>query len=225
MENKLNTPPAALLLLTSQCPHCPTLLQGLGELVKKGLLGRLEVVNIGVRPDVAERLGVRSVPWFRIGEFELEGLHTPAELQELVQRAMRPDGLAQYYTDLFKQGRLPHALSTIRHYPQHIAVLLALAGDPATELTVRIGISAVLEDYAGSPQLQEQLPTLLALARHEDPAIRADASHFLALSHSPEALPVLRQLAEDPVEMVREVATDSLEELTELLDGQPGNMQ
>ena len=213
MEHNNTAPPDALLLMTSQCPHCPTLLQGLGELVKKGMVGRLEVVNIGVRPDIASQLGVRSVPWFRIGEFELEGLHTPAELKDWAQRAVSPDGLAQYYAELFKQGQLPHVLSTVRHYPHHIAALLALAGDPDTELTVRIGISAVLEDYAGSAQLQEQLPALLELARHEDPAIRADASHFLALTHSADALPMLRQLADDPDAMVREIAADSLEEL------------
>lgn len=213
----MTTPPDALLLMTSQCPHCPTLLQGLGELVKKGQIGRLEVVNIGVRPDIAGQLGVRSVPWFRIGEFELAGLHTPAELKEWAQRAMRPDGLATYYTELLKQGQLPHVLSTVRHHPQHIAALLALAGDPDTDLTVRIGISAVLEDYAGSAQLQEQLPALLQLAQHEDPGIRADASHFLALSHSPDALPALQKLGDDPDATVREIAADSLAELTDSL--------
>ena len=71
MSNANTVPPDALLLLTSQCPHCPTVLQGLGELVKKGLIGRLEVVNIVARPDIAKQYGVRKVPWFRLGEFEL----------------------------------------------------------------------------------------------------------------------------------------------------------
>jgi len=31
MGNANTVPPDALLLLTSQCPHCPTVLQGLGR--------------------------------------------------------------------------------------------------------------------------------------------------------------------------------------------------
>ena len=73
--------PEAVLLLSTQCPHCPTVLQGLSELVKQGVISRLEVVNINVRPEIAERHGIRSVPWVKIGDFELEGLHSPAELR------------------------------------------------------------------------------------------------------------------------------------------------
>jgi len=213
-----NTPsPDALLLLTSQCPHCPTVLQGLGELVKKGLIGRLEVVNINARPDIAEQYGVRTVPWFRLGEFELEGLHSQAELQQWAERATSEDGLALYYTELFKQGRLPRVLSAIHRHENHITALLDLAADPDTELTVRIGVSAVIEDNAGSKLLQTQLPILIQLARHSDPRVRADAAHFLALSGSEAALAEIETLAQDPEPAVREIAEDCIVELKEEL--------
>lgn len=217
MSNANTAPPDALLLLTSQCPHCPTVLQGLGELVKKGVIGRLEVVNIVARPDIAQQQGVRTVPWFKLGEFELEGLHSLTELQQWAERAVSADGLAFYYTELLKQGRLPKVLSSINRYPKHISALLDLAGNPDTELTVRIGVSAVMEDNAGSDLLQDQLPALAQLARHTDPRVRSDAAHFLALSRSEAALAALEALVQDTEPAVREVAGDSLEELKEQL--------
>ena len=218
MSNANTAPPDALLLLTSQCPHCPTVLQGLGELVKKGLIGRLEVVNIVARPDIAEQYGVRTVPWFRLGEFELEGLHSLAELQQWAERAASADGLAIYYTELLKQGQLARVLAAIHRHKNHIGALLDLAGDPDTDLTVRIGVSAVVEDHAGSELLQSQLPALAQLARHSDPRVRSDAAHFLALSGSKAALGELEALVQDSEPAVRELARDSLAELQEQLE-------
>ena len=217
MSNANTTSPDALLLLTSQCPHCPTVLQGLGELVKKGLIGRLEVVNIDARPDIAEQYGVRTVPWFRLGEFELEGLHSLAELQQWAERATSADGLSLYYTELFKQGQLPRVLSAIHRHEHHITALLDLTANPDTELTVRIGVSAVIEDNAGSKLLQAQLPILVQLARHSDPRARSDAAHFLALSGSAAALAEIETLAQDPEPSVREIAEDCIVELKEKL--------
>jgi len=218
MSNANTVPPDALLLLTSQCPHCPTILQGLGDLVKTGLIGRLEVVNIVARPDIAEQHGVRTVPWFTIGEFELEGLHSLAELQQWAERAVSADGLALYYAGLFRQGQLPKVLSSIHRHNNHISTLLDLAGDPDTELTVRIGVSAVIEDIAGSELLQNQLTALAQLARHSDPRVRSDAAHFLALSEHEAALAELEALLQDTEPAVREVARDCLEELQEQLE-------
>ena len=219
MSNSNTVPPEALLLLSSHCPHCPTVLQGLGELVKKGLIGRLEVVNIQARPDIAQQLGVRTVPWMRLGDFELEGLHSPAELRHWAERAGSASGLAEYYTELFKQGQFPRALATITKHPGHMSALFALVQDPDTELGVRIGVSAVIEDLAGSATLQNQLPALMDLARHTDPRVRSDACHFLALTRSEAAFEPLETLNRDTEAAVREVAKDSLDELREHLSG------
>ena len=98
--------PDALLLITSTCSHCPSVLQALSELVKAGHIGRLEVVNIGFHPEVAQHHSVRSVPWIRIGEFELEGRYLMAELRQWAERAGTPAGLAEYFHDQLKNGAL-----------------------------------------------------------------------------------------------------------------------
>ena len=217
MPATLTAPPDALLLLTSQCPQCPTVLQGLSELVKKGIIGRLEAVNIMARPEIARQYGVRSVPWILIGEFELEGMHSPAELQQWARRASTETGLSDYYADLLKNGQLPKALNIVNRKPDHLSALFQLAADPDTELTVRIGVSAVIEHFAGDDKLLRELPALIELANNGDPRVRSDASHFLALTHSADAVKILEQLTRDTEAAVRHVAQDSLEELREHL--------
>ena len=82
MAEQSPAPPDALLLMAPGCAHCPVVLEGLGRLLKEGRLGRLEVVNVAVHPEAAVAAGTRSVPWTRIGPFELDGLYGPAELAE-----------------------------------------------------------------------------------------------------------------------------------------------
>lgn len=205
--------PDALLFIAPGCPHCPTVLAGLAELVKQALIGQLEVVNIAVHPQRAEQLGVRSVPWLKLGDFELHGLHSAAELKRWAQKAGSTEGLADYFSEQFKSGQLPQVIDMVKQQPGHLSVLLDLAAQAETELTVRIGISAVLEQMAGSRELAAQLPALGRLAASEDPRVRADASHFLALTGDRAAVPVLEALTEDPERSVRETAADSLAEL------------
>ena len=66
--------PDAQLLLSTHCPHCPAVLAALADLVKQGAIGRLEAVNLEQHPEVGQALGVRSVPWIRVGRIELAGL-------------------------------------------------------------------------------------------------------------------------------------------------------
>lgn len=189
------------------------MLQGLGELVKAGTIGRLEVVNIGARPDIAQQLGVRSVPWVRLGPFELEGLHSPAELKHWSERAGTAQGVAEYFAELFKTGQIRKAIRLIADDEAWLDVLLLLLSDTDTELQVRIGIGALLEEFEGEPRLTRLIDGLGQLITHEDARIRSDACHFLALTHHPDALPLIRPLLSDPDAQVREIARDSLEHI------------
>ncbi|MDV3239731.1 MAG: HEAT repeat domain-containing protein [Gammaproteobacteria bacterium] len=202
--------PDALLLIANGCPHCPTVLAGLSELIKQGRLGRLEVVNITVRPDVAQAHGVRGVPWLRLGPFELTGLRSPAELARWVERSASPQGMADYFSELFDEGRLADVAAMVERDPQHAAVLVALLGDPEAALQVRLGAAAAIEHLEGSAALRAMTERLAELTRHADARVRADACHALALGHDPGARPHIEALLQDPDAVVREVAAESL---------------
>jgi thiol-disulfide isomerase/thioredoxin len=208
-----NQAPDALLLLAPGCPHCPVVLQGLLELVEDGTIGRLEAVNIARHPEIAQQLGVRSVPWVRLGEFELTGLHSAAELRAWAERAGTSEGLAAWFGELIVTGKLARVIRHVREHPGAMAVILDLLGDPDTELNVRIGIGALMEEFAGSDLLRRHIGDLGRLTRHEDARVRNDACHYLSLTGDPAALPFAEALLDDPDPDVRETAGETLDAL------------
>lgn len=214
----MSAPPDALLLLAPGCPYCPQVLAALAELVKQGLIGRLEAVNIAVHPEAAEAAGTRSVPWIRIGPYELTGNHSAAQLRQWAQRAARGEGIAAWYHDALEDGRLQEALARAKRHPEELEALLGLlersAGEEELPITVRIGISAILEDLAGTDALHALVPVLERLTRSPEAATRADAAHYLGLTGDPSAADILRPLLEDPAEQVREIAREALEALS-----------
>lgn len=210
-EPAANTSPDALFLLGTHCPHCPGMLQGLANLVKAGTLGTLKVVNIEQRIDIARELGVRSVPWVRIGSFELEGLHSEQELREWALKAGTDSGMTDWLNDLLSSGNISKPLERVRSDPETMDALLELFTDPDTQLNTRIGISAIMEDLEGTDTLRATVDRLGKLTHHQDARIRGDACHYLALAGTPEANDYIRPLLDDPDSGVREVAQESLE--------------
>ncbi len=203
-----------LLLIAPGCPHCPSMLEGLGKLLKEGVIGRLEAVNIAVRGEVAAELGVRSVPWLRIGEFEFEGLMNLSELRDWAGTAAGDQGWPAYFAHLLEHRRLDRAISLIRQQPQRAKALVTPLATLETPMAVRIGIGAVIEELEGSGALHHALEPLIAQTRAAEPQIRADAAHYLAFVHHPDALAAIKRcLADDDAE-VREIAAESLEHLS-----------
>ena len=207
----MNPVPDALLLLAPGCAHCPAVLDGLSRLLKQGRLGRLEVVNVAAHPEAAAAVGSRSVPWCRIGPFELEGAHTPAELAEWAEHAAQGSGMTTYLSQLLESQRLDRVLDLVAARPGLLADLVALTGDLDTPMAVRIGAGAVFEELAGSAPLRAVVPQLGALTQAAAPQVRADAAHHLGLAGGPDAADLLRPLLDDVDPTVREIAAESLE--------------
>ncbi|MCU0972322.1 MAG: HEAT repeat domain-containing protein [Gammaproteobacteria bacterium] len=168
------------------CAHCPVVLASLSRLLEQGRLGRLEVVNVVAHPEAARAVGTRSVPWTRIGPFELDGLYGPAELAEWAGHAAAGTGMAAYLAHLIEQRQLDRAVTIAGREPGALEALLGLAGSLETPMGIRIGISA------------------------PEPQVRADAAHFLGLAATEAARPTLLSLLADPDAAVREIAAESL---------------
>lgn len=207
------TPPDALLLMGTHCPYCPTVLKELNELVRAGHIGKLDTCNIEENPEIARELGVRSVPWVRIGPFELEGLRSKKELREWAGRAGTEAGMAVWLDELLSSGKIDKAMALVHRDPATLNALLLLFSDPDTRLNTRIGISAIMEDLEGSALLEERLEKFGELTRHPAAHIRGDACHYLALTGSHQASAWIRPLLDDPDPDIRQIARDSLEHL------------
>lgn len=211
------TAPDVAMLLSSSCAYCPDVLASLGELLKEGVIGRLDAINIAAHPEIAQRYGVRSVPWVRIGEYELSGTRSKAELTHWAQRAGTVRGMAEYFTELLKGGNLDSVVRAVQRNAAHVDALLLLLQDTATELQVSLGIGAVFEHFSGSPVLRERIDQLGTLTRHSDARVRADVCHYLSLTQDPRALPYVEPLLSDADPQVREIAQDSMNALREPL--------
>ena len=119
--------PEALLLIGPACPHCAAMLEVLSGLVKTGAIASLEVVNVAQRPERARALGVRSVPWLRLGEIELQGAHTEGEIKHWLTRLQSTEGKSDYLRDLLQAGKLDKVIDMARDNTENLQALLRLA--------------------------------------------------------------------------------------------------
>lgn len=207
------TPPDALLFIAPGCPHCPTVMQGLGELVKQALIGKLTIVNVTAHPEQAAEYGVRAAPWLRLGPFTLTGSHSPAELRQWTEWASGEEGAVHYVEHLLKEGGYKQASKFIAEDTSRLKSLLNIVSNPAANIEVRLGVSALLEAYTNAPELKNLLPQLAELTHHADHRVRADACHLLGLTGSAAARGYVAACLNDSEEEVREIAQDALEEL------------
>lgn len=205
--------PSVLLLIATGCQHCPSVLQSLSELVKAGDIASLEVVNIVEAPERARALNVRSVPWVRIGEYELVGLKSKSELKQWIEKSQQPESMADYFEELMTSGELSKVQAIIEKRQESIQGLYDIMTNPKASLSARIGVGAIMEGLAGSELLKQQVPELGQLCQHKVPQVRNDACYYLELTGDPAALEFLRPLLEDSSEEVRESAEDALKSL------------
>lgn len=207
--------PHALLFTAPGCPHCPGVKAALETLHKEGLIGELEVASVAEEQERAAELGVRSVPWLRLGEFTLTGAQTPQQLRQWAEKAATGDDPAARLENLLANAGLDEAQQLLDEAPSHAGALLSLLDKPDTPTHVRIGASALLEGLEGSETLRELLPELARLSRHSSHQVRSDACHLLGLTHSPDAVEALQTRLEDENPEVREIAGESIEALAE----------
>lgn len=208
MSNSTDT----LLLIAPGCPHCQSVLNSLTAMVKSADIGRLTIVNIAQYPDAATEVGTRSVPWMRIGNYELSGNYSAGELKSWVNKAARGNGDA-YIRELLEQQQLEQAIHYINNDASGVSQLIELMQKESDSLGVKFGIAALFEALEGSDKLIQAIPELGKLSQHEKANLRGDAAYYLGLSHSQSARPWLLPLLQDSQQDVREIAQEALDAL------------
>ena len=216
-ETANKSSPRALMLLGTHCPHCAAVLSSMSELVKQGVIGQLEVVNLEQRPDIAGELGVRTVPWVKIGQFELSGLHSKTELQSWAELAGSEQGMTRYIEQLLGDGEVKQVLEMIGKDHSLLHALIGLVSDADAKINARLGVGVIMEEYEGTAELLALVPELGELTRHQDARVRSDACHYLSLTHNASVRHYIEALLDDEHPEVREVAEESLTELARIL--------
>jgi len=198
------------LFIAPGCPHCPNVLQALSELIKEGEIAELEVSNIASVPVKAQALNIRSVPWVKIGPFELTGAQTKGELQTWIGRAQSETGMQEYFSELLTTGELKKVIHLVKKEPDLLRRFPEMMQNEDTPLGAKIGIGAIFEEIQGSKSIQALIPAFAQLIESPNASIRNDACYYLGLTESMEAIPYIQSLADDETTEIRETVTDAL---------------
>ena len=210
-----NDSPAVLMFMGRQCTYCGPMMQALTELMKAGQIAELRIVNIENNPELAVSLGVRSVPWLQIGPFELLGSRSKQEILLWIERTSSSAGFNDYLEEVLSEGKLEYANKLIESYPQALENIIELMADPEAKINVRLGVGVIIEEMAESVEFKAVVPRLIDYLSNKDARIRGDACHYLSLTRDASHIPLIERLLSDESEEVREIAQDSLDELSE----------
>ncbi|MCW8936321.1 MAG: thioredoxin family protein [Gammaproteobacteria bacterium] len=207
--------PSALLLIATGCQHCPSMLLSMSELIKEGKISQLEVVNIVEAPERAQALNVRSVPWLKVGEYELVGLKSKSEIQQWIDKSADTEDMSAYFEELMVSGEISKVQQLVEDKPQHMKTLLDIMASEESGLSARIGVGAIIEQLAGSEILQNNIDELGVYCQSPVARIRSDACYYLGLSHHKKAEKYIRPLLDDSDDEIKEIAQDALAEISE----------
>jgi HEAT repeat protein len=79
-------------------------------------------------------------------------------------------------------------------------------------MKVRIGVDALLESLAGRVDMSQLVTELGRLSQHNRQSLRGDATHYLGLTGSPDAIPFIRARLQDDSEEVKTIAEEALQQ-------------
>ncbi|MCP4128400.1 MAG: HEAT repeat domain-containing protein [Gammaproteobacteria bacterium] len=209
MKSPTQQPPHALLVITTDCAHCPPVLDALSRMIKDGIIGHLEVINVALHSEKARALGATSAPWIRIGQFDLTGRYSKQELRNWADLATTNAGLGAYFTHLLENRSLDQIINMVKQHPDRLEDLMQLLEDLETPMAVRIGVGAAIEELQELQLLTPAIPKLIELTMSDQPQIRADACHYLGLTGNTDALPAVQSLLLDKDSEVREIAAET----------------
>lgn len=207
--------PNVLMLLSTGCSHCPAVLNILTDLLKSGQIGRLEAINIFEQPDIAQQHNVRSVPWIKIGDIELTGSQSKAEILKAIENSNSSSGVIAHFDEQLNSGQLQEVIEQIQKNTEHLSLLLKMMADESIKISVQIGIGAIMEEFAETPELIQLIPALTELTKHPLARMRNDACYYLSLTASSEVKATITELLNDSDKEVQETAKDCLEDLLE----------
>ncbi len=219
MKSNLKT--SAELFVATGCHHCPLILNELSEQLKKGNLASLNITNIAVDNEKAEKLNIRSVPWFSlendISFMIFSGDHSAKEVQQWISASQTNMGMQHYIEDFLKNGQLMTITRVIQLKPALFSSVIAMLEDEETSMDIRIGLDALIENFSASTILQQHNAELVKLASTKNIRLQIDALHYIALTADAKNIELLKNKIKHNDPQIKEAAAEALETLNELL--------
>lgn len=212
--------PLAELFVATGCNHCPIVLNELSELLKKGEISNLNVTNIAVNNERANKLNIRSVPWFSLSNKNsfmiFAGEHSAKEINHWVTLSQSESGMKEYFEEFLTNGQLMTITQAIQFQPKIFASVIAMLKDDETSMNVRIGLDALLENFSGTTLLQQYSSELKNIANMDNIRLQIDALHYIALTADPKNKTFLSEKTQHKDKQIKDAAIDALETLNNL---------
>jgi len=221
MNTTTNTPLlSAELFIATGCAYCPIVMNELTNLLKQGLLASLKITNIAVDKERATELNIRSVPWFSLNQSHTSmvfiGNHSPAEVKKWVQSAQTEEGMTVYIEEHLTSGDINIITQAIELQPDAFNTIVTMLEDEDTPMHVRIGLDALVENFANTSILKSHANSFKALASNNNIRLQIDALHYLALTGDMAHEEFISLKIKDKDKQIQEAATEALETLKEM---------
>jgi hypothetical protein len=215
-----SSPLSVELFVATGCSHCPIVLNELSEQLKKGTIASLRITNIAVDNERAAQLNIRSVPWFSIhhdASFMIfSGSHSPKEIRQWIKTSQTGNGMQDYVKDALSNGQLATVIQAIEIEPSSFAAIISMLEDEDTSMEVRIGLDALIESFASSDVLKNNVDAFKNIVRNNDLRLQIDALHYIALAGDPEDSAFINEFTQHEDPQLREAAVEALETLNDL---------
>lgn len=213
----------AELFIATGCAHCPTVMNELGDLLKSGKLGSLNISNIAIDNESAAALNIRSVPWFSLtnthSSMILAGNYSPDEIKKWIEAAQSPEGMAEYIETFLGNGELMAVTQAIQLHPETFISVIHMLEDEETSMNIRIGLDALVENLSATETLKIHTSALKKLASQDNIRLQIDALHYLALTANSEIKNFIQEKTQDKDKQIQDAAIEALETLEDLISG------
>ena len=217
-----STPLSVELFIATGCNHCPIVMNELSEQLKKGAISSLTIHNIAVDNARAEELNIRSVPWFSLTNhlsfMIFSGNHSPKEIQEELKYAQSSDGMKLYIEDCLSKGELMTVHQAVQIRPDILSNVIAMLADEETNMDIRIGLDALIEQFSKTETLNKYTDDLKKIALINIPRLQIDALHYIALTGNIENKLFLQEQTKSTNPQIKEAALEAIETLNDLMD-------
>ena len=213
---------SAKLFIATGCSHCPVVLDTLSEQLKNGHLSSLTVTNIAVDNEKAEKLGIRSVPWFSLKNENtfmiFSGKYSPKEIQKWITSSQNKNGMQEYIEESLSTGQLMTISQVIQLHPETFSTVISMIKDEDTSMDIRIGLDALIESFAATEVLQKSVEELKKIVLSNNVRLQIDALHYIALTGDTENIIFLQEQTKQQDQQVKDAAVEALETLNNLIN-------
>ena len=218
---KTTSPISAELFIATGCQHCPIVLQALSASLKTGEIASLNITNITIDNLKAEKLNIRSVPWFSLSNANsymiFSGQHSPKEIQQWLATSKSKNGMQEYISKYLKNGQLMQVVQAIQIESNMFSHVIDMIKDEETSMDLRIGLDVLVENFSSTEILQKYSDELKNIAASSNTRLVIDALHYIASTGDIKNKQFLQDKTKDVDKQIKEAAIEALETLEDLV--------